>query len=757
MNFHEIFGSAEFITPSAPCNLRIDYPPIPQLNFGTLTSYDNCSVPYIRGEFKTHKKVKKAELTACGLGLVELYLNGARVSDDLFVPAVSDYHFTEAHVCYKKYGELTSHRIHCLRYDVTDMISESNCIGAALSIGWYSVKVYGKIKLAFRVDITYEDGTTDEYLSGEQLKWTYSPIEVSHFLFGERHNYDAHRLDGWNTVGFDDSAWESVEKIAAPESNYDYQDCPVDRVIRCIEPKCIGETEDVYIYDMGENITGTPVIEAVTDEVTTIELDVSERLKDGMIEAYTNHRQHAVFVTDGSPRRYHLRFCWFGFRYASVTKNARITSCAVIHSDVKVTSDFKSSNAQLNWMYDAYIRTQLDNMHMSIPSDCPHCEKRGYTGDGQLTCECAMMMLDAQKFYRKWLYDISDCQDTVSGHVQNTAPYLPSGGGPGGWGSAIAEVPYMYYRTYGDLSVAEEFLPKIYRYFDYLEAHSENDIVVSDNSESCLGDWCAPDGAEASDDGSIATPSQYVPLMPAAYVNTYFYVKAVLRAVEMCKALGRHGDIPALLTRAERKKAAIIRDFYDSATGDFCSNHSSANVFAIDLGLGDERTLAHVAEHFEREPWYNTGIFGTDIATRVLFTHGHADIAYKLLTGDGKCSFGRWMRDGHTTFPEYWTYQRSQNHPMFGAVVRYLFKYILGITETGAGYDELVIEPLCMDMLSSASGHITTRHGKVAVSYSVSDSHISVEVEIPSGCSARFRHSGTEYALNAGVNRLVLK
>lgn len=33
-----------------------------------------------------------------------------------------------------------------------------------------------------------------------------------------------------------------------------------------------------------------------------------------------------------------------------------------------------------------------------------------------------MMLLDSQKFYKKWLEDISDCQSIENGHVQHTAP-----------------------------------------------------------------------------------------------------------------------------------------------------------------------------------------------------------------------------------------------------------------------------------------------------------------------------------------------
>ena len=208
MNYSQILGNAKFVTPSEPCSKRVEYTTYEGVTF---PSADNCIVPYIRGEFSVGKKVKKAELYACGLGIVELYLNGSPVSDERFVPVISDYHYIENRYCFTEYGEHTSHRIYCLCYDVTHMLCEHNCIGAALSIGGYYSKVYGKIKLSFRLKIEFEDGTSDEILSGEWLKWHFSPITRSHFLFGESHDYNTYRLDGWNSVGYDASDWKSVE------------------------------------------------------------------------------------------------------------------------------------------------------------------------------------------------------------------------------------------------------------------------------------------------------------------------------------------------------------------------------------------------------------------------------------------------------------------------------------------------------------------------------------------------------------------
>jgi alpha-L-rhamnosidase len=270
-------------------------------------------------------------------------------------------------------------------------------------------------------------------------------------------------------------------------------------------------------------------------------------------------------------------FTWFAYRFIQVEGEAELLGARVVHTNTDVTATFSCDNVTLNWLFDAFINTQLSNMHGGIPSDCPHMERRGYTGDGQLVCHTGMSVLDSQAFYRKWIDDISDCQDVYTGHVQYTAPYIKSGGGPGGWGCAIVEVPYQYYLHYGDAEPMKRLYGQMLRYFDYLEAHSENNLVTSDKpGEWCLGDWCAPD----------------VVALPAAFVNNYFYVKSLRRTVEIAKLIGREVDIPMLENRINRRKAAIMAAYYNTWDHNFFGSFQGANAFALDIGLGDERTYA---------------------------------------------------------------------------------------------------------------------------------------------------------------------
>lgn len=112
----------------------------------------------------------------------------------------------------------------------------------------------------------------------------------------------------------------------------------------------------------------------------------------------------------------------------------------MIHSNTPIKSTVNSDSEGWNYLYDAFLRAQLDNMHGGFLSDCPHRERLGYTDDGQPASAGGMFLLESQEFYRKWIQDILDCQDIKSGYVQHTAPFM-GGGGTGGWGCAIAIVP----------------------------------------------------------------------------------------------------------------------------------------------------------------------------------------------------------------------------------------------------------------------------------------------------------------------------
>lgn len=639
-----------------------------------------------------------------------------------------------------------SYRTYAVRYDISKFVVDGkNDIRVILGCGWFAQQKrsaegfakYGDIKLCYKIDTENKSGKKYTFVSDENLEWKQSRIIENNIYFGEVHDMSlADELTA-------NSGFQNVIKAPAHETQFFIQDCPADRAERAIKPAKLFDLGEVSIYDMGENISGYPVVAATVDGAN-ITVRCSEEINpDGTLNFDSCDRgqiQKDEYRNAKKGEECMPWFTWHGFRYFELTNNAEPVRCEVIHSDCAVTSSFESGSEMLNWLYDAYIRTQLSNMHSGVPSDCPHIERLGYTGDGQLCCEAAMMLLDSQKFYKKWLEDISDCQSIGNGHVQHTAPFMGGGGGPAGWGGAIAVVPYEMYKIYGDKETFRRYLPKILRYFDYLDSRSSGGLVCREEEGGwCLGDWCPPEQI------TICEP----------FVNTALYVKQMMMTKEASEAIGESETAAMLEKRIEEKKQAILNAYYSPQTGSFIGDAQGANSFAVDIGLGGERAFNNTKKKYDAADAFDTGIFGTDILTRVLFERGCVGTAFHLLTSTGKGSFYNMKKQGATTIWENWDGERSHSHPMFGAVTRYLFSFILGITQekNSAGYEKIVIAPQIPDRLNRASGHITTVRGEIAVSFIRTEREMDFYVTVPQ--KAWFTYgSDCEYELWEGENHI---
>ncbi len=694
MEFSEVFGCAKWIMAD-----------------------DSETFPVIRKNFEISGDIKRATIDIVGFGAFVFYVNGTLGTDDLFLPLNSDFEEREFPI-----GEVLEHRVYVSNYDITCLLKKGkNTLSVLLGNGWYngnySDKKYGDMKVCYKITVETDKGV-ESFVSDLSDKFSPSYITKSIFYLGEEQDYSC-----WDekflSNDFDDTLWENVKEAKAVESDFYYSDCPTDRVISSVEPKIVSENGDTVIYDTGVNFSGYPVIETL-DGSDTVKITFSEELDGDDLDKKHMHSQFFTVKTGGKKVIAYPRFTWLAFRYFKVEGKAKVLRVHETHTNAPVTSEFESSNETLNWIYKTYINTQLNNMHGGIPSDCPHLERRGYTGDGEITCRSVMRCLDAEKFYNKWIDDISDCQDKLTGHVQYTAPYTASGGGPGGWGAAIVILPYEFWKYYGDDSKIKAMYPKMLKYFEYLEAHSENNLVTTDKPGAwCLGEWCTP--------GPV--------ILPAPFVNNYFYVKALEMTIEIAEYLGKKEDIPMMEERIKIRKDAITAAYLNPWDGNFLGMVQGANAFALDIGLGDERTKENFIKYYDELGYYDTGIFGIDVVTRLLFKYGRGDVAFKLLTADEPSGFGWWKKDGATSFREYWGESRSHSHPMFGSVVAYFFEYILGIKYfvTKGGTPTCKIEAVEIPGLDWAKGAVMTPFGKIIVSRKNENGKLKVECTFPGG------------------------
>ncbi len=725
MNFKQVFGAAEWI--------------------GTGNDAD---IPIIRDVFAA-KAGERAEITVVGFGVFILYINGVRVHDTECLPLASDYENTS----YPE-GEQLAHRVYPEVFDISPLLKDGdNVIAVELGNGWYNNPIWeeahgdGNKKLAFRIKLGEGDSYREFVSCSATARWVPSPVTFNHYNKGEHRDC---RIDG-EAVKLPEYKGElrpTVRERDLKDTQYLFTDCPRDRKIRELSVSVAYKCDGYTIFDFGLNTTGYPNVQLDADEGEEAEIIFAEALNaEGTdLDPLTIHEQRFNLIGNGTAHTVRPKFGWIAARYARVSGKATVLSFDEVHSDIKPSSDFKCDNEVLNYLHKTYLHTQLVNMHTGIPSDCPQIERRGYTGDGQLVCHAAMLMTDSKKFYRKWLYDISDCQDRLSGHVQYTAPYTHAGGGTGGWGIAMIKVPYEYYLRFGDIEPLREMYGQMHEYIRYMDERAEGRMIWTDKEgEWCLGDWCAP--------GSV--------ILPAPYVNNYFYIKACQILIEIARILDRTEDISALEEKIKAKRRATAVAYFNVNEGTAMSGVQGADAFAIDMGIGDERTVRHFIERYDALGYYDTGIFGTDLVTRLLFELGRGDIAVRLMSATEPHGYGKFMQRGATTLWEYWERaSRSHNHPMFGAATACLYDYVLGIrqAEGTVGYGQVVIKPCALTSVKSAEGYITTASGgKLCVSYKVEGDEASFLINIPAGTAAVLAVGATKSTLFEGENVLTVK
>ena len=700
---------------------------------------------FVRKNFDLPTVPPRAKLYVCGLGFFELYINGQKVTDELYNPVWSDYQRRNIkNALYPNSAEF-SHRIYYRTYSVERFLEKGkNSVCLLLGNGWYRQKdrtadgemQYGEnLRYVFAL---FSDGQV--VADSVETKCRMGHIVHNNIFHGEIQDL-ALLPCGWTNEGFDDSEWKTLFASYKETSVLNEQKCPCDEVCETIVPRLIYEWGDGKIYDVGKNISGFATVKAFRNE---IDVRYAEELSESGTALNTDtcggedQPQRNTYLNALGAEGLHPIFCVHGFRYAEI-RGGEIENFSFVHTRAESVSSFACADPVLNWYHDTFVHTQLCNMHYGVPSDCPHIERLGYTGDGQLAVDAALLTLGAKDFYKKWMRDVADCQDVKTGHVQHTAPYYGGGGGPGGWGCAIVYVPYSYYLYSGDTTVLKEYYPNMLRWLECMRSFCANGLVVREIEGGwCLGEWCTPDDVQISEE----------------LVNTYFLVKSLDKTARVAEILGKAADADTLCALRETH-AKALRAKYCPTGGCNCPTQGS-DVFLADLGLLNREEIGKIAKRYDRFGVFDTGIFGTEILIKLLLENGYADTAFKLLTAETYPSFGYMRKMGATTLWERFDGVRSHNHPMFGAAVKHLYSGFAGITqrEHTAGYDDIIIKPVYVKGLFPLKCTLSCGEKQISVSYNEHGDTLQISVTLSAVSRACLRAGEKEFPLTQGENNL---
>ena len=687
--------------------------------------------PLLRKSFGVDKEVASAYFYGTGLGYFELYINGEKVGDDVLAPNLTNYGKRPG---LEKRGipvedNFREYRVMYVGYDVTDRVRRGeNVLGAILGNGFYNAKIhwvmaFGSPRFFGELHITYADGTQDVVLSDGSWKASESAIVSDGVYSGEQ--YDARREQpGWCAPGFDDSAWQPVALRKAPEGKLVAQNGPADRVMERLEPVKIEKLgEGRYKVDFGQEISGWLHLKDVRGEPGQ-KIDIRYICESPVgSNSYT--------MKGGGPESYHTRFTWYVCREVELSgwpgelRPEQVTAEAV-YSDVATTGCFECSNPLFNTINRIWWRSQTDNMHGSVASDCPHRERSAYTGDGQVACVTVMHNLDAAAFYNKWIRDMWGAQNPETGYVPNGAPWQPGCGGGVAWGAAMNIMPWEFYVHYGDRDLLAGNYDAMKEQIRFMQNWVGDDGVMlmqTPNQWMNLGDWC---------------PAFDFP--PAEMVHTFYLWRCADYTARAAEALGKTDDAKAYRELADRTAAAFHKRFYDPQKGTY--GRYGGNIFALRIGVPDEyrdRVVASLRQDIlDNGGHLDTGIFGTQFFFEVLAENGLGELAYEAMNKRDYPSFGHWIDQGATTTWEQWNGENSRNHPMFGGSLTWFYRKLAGLNADPSqpGYRHIVFRPQPVSQIDWAKYATATPYGQASVDWSKRGGRFTMTVEVPVGCTA---------------------
>lgn len=674
----------------------------------------------LRKEFTLPARPVRVRAYVAGLGYYELRINGRKVGDHLLDPAWTTY----------------SQRVLYAVYDITGRLREGpNAVGVMLGEGWYKSRA-----LRLQIHAELEGGRSLVVATDGSWKTAPGAIQSDSVYNGEV--YDARReTPGWDRAGYDDAQWKAAHIIEGPKGVLSAQMMPPIRVVDTIVPvKLTSPHPGIYIYDLGQNISGVVQLRVRGPRGTRVQLRHAELLyDDGTLNVENLRAAKATDVYylrgDGGEEVYQPRFTYHGFRYVELTGYPGAPTfgtlrAKVVRSGVRSTGGFGSSKQVLNQIQQNIIWGIQDNLH-GIPTDCNQRDERmGWMADAHLYAETAMLNFDMPAFYTNFLRDIHDVQG-ADGTLTDTVPHR-YGSRPAdpAWGMAYPLLAWYMYEYYGDRRILEQHFDGVKAWTDYLHTRSRDGIL----DYSYYGDW--------------------VPIekTPGNLVSTSCYYWSAEIVARMAQILGKSNEAETYHKLAGEIQEAFNARFLNSASGLYGTGTQTAQILPLFLNMvpGNRRgaVLGALREDlvYTRNTHLTTGILGTKYLFPLLTSSGNSDLAYELATQTTYPSWGYMVENGATTLWELWQNKtgpsmNSHNHPMFGSLGAWFYNALAGINldPEKPGFERIRIAPQVVRDLKWASGSVETIRGTVASSWSRSDNKLGLEVRIPVGSEAEVR------------------
>jgi alpha-L-rhamnosidase len=755
------------------------------------------AAPLFRKSFRLDKLPEQARAYFCGLGIVELRINGRRVGDAMFTPAVTAY---EERAFYQA----------C---DITGFLREGeNVVGVIVSPGRYNQPaafggpstIYGdELPLIVRI----EGDNKPLIVSDPSWKTSVGPILKSHYWIGEV--FDATQLEpGWDAPGFDDSGWTSASPIAFPTKRLVAQMMPPERVVERVEPVELTEPRPgVWVFKFPKAITGMVELDVEEPVGTRICMRYSERVftpdylkyrtvqsvlhyenfevskeeANGLIgpsmmgvgipfgvrvKGYGNRERVKLqlatpmdlYVCRGSgPETWHRRSAYTPFQFVELTgltnkPSLETVTALIVHTDLPKTGTFHSSEPLFERIVEASDRSLIYCTH-GIVQDNPGREKGAYAVMATLNDELAACSRDYAPVWSKILADYRCAiRDEFGRPRKKPVTYRGTHNGPDDiyHEYACAILPMTHYRHYGDLRAVEKSYPFAKGFLDYYLQNSKFNSVLHD------GKW-----------GDYAAQLSYADLERAEYNKVFRVQKASIEFIETAKLyesclavaqmaglLGKSDDAALYRGLADKIGVALNEKYYDASAKTY--GLQSMNSLAVMLGFAPEADRQAIADNTVRDMnerfngHFAIGHHVIPFLFRMLSEYGHAEKACSEMLREDYPGLGHMLTFGTETMMDQWP-DPDGEPPIAGIVqsentghVEWFHRYLCGIRpdDTDGGYKHFTLQPVFPAKIDSAGTAFQTTYGELESRWKREGDFIVWNVTVPWNTTATVKFPG---------------
>ena len=732
--------------------------------------------PMFRREFTVKDHLKSARLYITSAGTYEGYVNGVKMTDSYLNPGRDTFN---RHLMYQT-------------FDVTDKLTAGdNAIGFILGHGWYNragQNTSPYLGIGLKLYLTYADGSEEVIIPDADWQYYYDgPVREDHLWNGE--TYDAAKeVNGWANAGLADTSKWTAPKLR-PVTDFRVgtiiaQKAALSTVYKEVQAvsvtKVEGVSENVYVYDFGQNLAGIVRITSSQPAGTTIKMRHGEKLYtaklsknnydpddlcvpgalwtknlDGTDNDKALQTDYYIFKGEGT-ETFEPSLVYHGFQYMELygldepIPVENVTALALM-TDMEQTGDVEVSNELVNKYVSNTRWSQIGNF-LSVPTDCPQRnERQGWTGDAQIFARTGAYLMNVNAFMEKYQMDMTDVRQGVI--YPEAAPGWSSNRIKAGWSDAGIIIPWQMYQQYGNTRILEENYDNLKAYVE--EQLKETNNTYIDQEHTTYGDWLAGE----------PTPKVITETAFAAYTANLFS--------KIAAVLGKTEDATVWKNHYEKYREAWAREFVNDdgtmkcdpavyGTGEWGNaTHKTtgevtsqcAYVLGLQFDLFPETVKPLAAAKLNElviagEYHIKTGFLGVSYLLPVLTENGYVDTACRMMEETGSPSWLYSVVNGATTIYEYWwahsvtdtteSYSGSMNHYSYGSATEWLFKDILGIErdESNPGFKHVILQPNYGGTFTYAKGYYDSKYGRISADWKLSGDDFIYTVEIPANTTA---------------------